>query len=642
MAYREATVGHPREDPRRSTVQPVCALPRGAIAEAAVLTASVSAGAVSMAATAPVLDVLMNFRDGEALDNESLASTMILQGREPQTSDALPDPAATIEVPVEPSSWAPQLKLTDDGARIAVADDLACEYRDSPPNFLGTTCAPSTADANDGGCTTPRAACGSVSADEEELFGGPQPSSPLRTKTMSPERPVLTEGTRRREARPSAPDIELYGAPTPSSPSRAPAPPSPTKQASPSRVPPAAATAVAAARPPAVVKRFHSGPDERVAEAVDAGVEVRTVCEKPALDDDEVLDRMFGRPPAAGVSAAAAQTRRRRSRTTEDLFLGGGMVAAWRQGPTRSHLELAELSEQRVLRLGLQRLYEGLAAPRRRELLTLPMRKNGSSLIMTPTFFLRLLSEELELKCCCASDVSASQRDLRYLDCDQLLAIRSGTLDFVTESCSHSAHSNFLASLDVHLFGKLAMRCLRPGSLPSPSPSEEALRRLSEQLALVAGATVALQREEERRGTRRPVPTCWAVGLCPDVWSGAGAALFHTDELQVHVLAGGRADFVRAAAGKQIAVVTARSSFLGRDKRLYWRVALHDPSEDILAEMELAKNSGDRQKQNLAEELGSALKSRCTAERTEAEVSAFERRLLAGRQPQQAALSHAT
>mmetsp|Transcript_21941 Transcript_21941/g.56164 ORF Transcript_21941/g.56164 Transcript_21941/m.56164 type:complete len:362 (+) Transcript_21941:1322-2407(+) len=293
---------------------------------------------------------------------------------------------------------------------------------------------------------------------------------------------------------------------------------------------------------------------------------------------------------------------------------------------------LGNSSEQRVLQLGLRRLAEGLAAPRGSALETLPMRKNGSQLILTPSFFLRLLKEEAELKSCCASDVSAAQHDLRFLDCDQLLTIRAGTLDFVTDSGSHSAHNNFLASLDNHLFGKLAQRCSRGAALAEPVPSEEALRSLSLQIALIAGATEALRIDELQKSTGREVPKCWAVQLDPGQWSGSRVALFHSDELQVDVLPADAPDFVRSAAGSHIAVTQARTSFIGRDKRLHWRISLHDPAtEDIVAEMELAAEGGDKQQKMLAEELGSALKMRSVVRTTESQVLELERRMNSGR-----------
>merc|ERR1711879_1106808 len=91
-----------------------------------------------------------------------------------------------------------------------------------------------------------------------------------------------------------------------------------------------------------------------------------------------------------------------------------------------------------------------------------PQRVVGApTMVQSSKFLSRLISNQIELKSCMESDVSAAQSDIRYLTAEQLLAIRVPTMELATESHSHSARNSFLEMVDKHLFSKLARHCLR-------------------------------------------------------------------------------------------------------------------------------------------------------------------------------------
>merc|ERR1719195_883803 len=99
----------------------------------------------------------------------------------------------------------------------------------------------------------------------------------------------------------------------------------------------------------------------------------------------------------------------------------------------------------------------------------------------------RLIKGQLELKSCLESDVSAAQMDVRHLNPEQLLHIRVDTLDFSTESETHSCHKNFIGMVDTQLFTKLARRFLRGTACPP-----DHLFKLGVKMTLILGAQQVL------------------------------------------------------------------------------------------------------------------------------------------------------
>lgn len=206
---------------------------------------------------------------------------------------------------------------------------------------------------------------------------------------------------------------------------------------------------------------------------------------------------------------------------------------------------------------------------------------------MTPSFYQRLLRGQTELKVLLEGDVAAAQSDLRHLRLEQLLTIRVSTLDWATESHSHSAHTNFLMSLDMHLFERLAREFLR--TIPDVKPAT--LHALGLRIALVAGAEEVIsqgwgQQSVHGAGDALPaLPQVWALALGPE-WAPARVAFFHSRELWLQLCDGELRSVQDVVGGHKVAVTTDRSTGMGKDRFLHWEIAVLDPSfEDILDEI---------------------------------------------------------
>jgi len=296
---------------------------------------------------------------------------------------------------------------------------------------------------------------------------------------------------------------------------------------------------------------------------------------------------------------------------------GAQAMGRWRV-PDLARLErprwhLANISEQRVLKAGLIQLQQELAKNAEpAALLELPRRRDGSPLIMQASFLRRLLSAELDLKVCMECDVSGAQLDLRHLAMEQLLAIRVRTLDFSTDSESHSAHKNFLLTVDLHLFEKLARHCLQGASAGVIPRRSQTLHALGVHVVLTLGAIEVLSSGWDSRATSSnsgtPIPPCWAVKLDERNWPGCSIALLHAGPLRLEVLPQECADVSKSAGGGHVAVVWDHSSGTGANRRLDWEVFALDPqSDDVLAAV---AQQDDTAAEALASELSAAIKRR--------------------------------
>ncbi|CAE7818169.1 ylyB [Symbiodinium sp. CCMP2456] len=280
--------------------------------------------------------------------------------------------------------------------------------------------------------------------------------------------------------------------------------------------------------------------------------------------------------------------------------------------PTRLRRKLNDIGEQRVLKAGLTRLCTLLTQGLSSQVLSeLPQRSGGGQLFMTPSFYQRLLRGQTELKVLLEGDVAAAQSDLRHLRLVQLLSIRVSTLDWATESHSHSAHTNFLMSLDMHLFERLAREFLR--TIPDVKPAT--LHALGLRIALVAGAEEVIaqgwgQRSVHGAGDALPaLPEVWALALGPE-WAPARVAFFHSRELWLQLCDGELRNVQDVVAGHKVAVTTDRSTGVGKDRFLHWEIAVLDPSfEDILDEMKQQDQAFAEQKK-ICSELTAVLKKR--------------------------------
>ncbi|CAE7739275.1 ylyB [Symbiodinium pilosum] len=281
--------------------------------------------------------------------------------------------------------------------------------------------------------------------------------------------------------------------------------------------------------------------------------------------------------------------------------------------PPRLRRKLQDIGEQRVLKAGMTRLCSQLTCGlTSQELCQLPQRTGGSQLFMTPSFYQRLLRGETELKILLEGDVAAAQSDLRHLRLEQLLSIRVATLDWATESHSHNAHTNFLMSLDTHLFERLSREFLCMAQEPAPKP---ALHALGLRIALVVGAGEVIaqgwgqQPVNRASGALPPVPEVWALPLGSD-WTAARVALFHTRDLWLKVCSGDVQRVQEIAAGQKVAIFTDRSVGLGKDRVLHWDIAVLDPSfEDIMDEIKQQDQASAEQKR-ICSELTTVLKKR--------------------------------
>mmetsp|Transcript_119053 Transcript_119053/g.297053 ORF Transcript_119053/g.297053 Transcript_119053/m.297053 type:complete len:500 (+) Transcript_119053:77-1576(+) len=318
----------------------------------------------------------------------------------------------------------------------------------------------------------------------------------------------------------------------------------------------------------------------------------------------------------------------------------------------RSRLKISDVTEQRILKVGVRSLAEKLVHQEdlHRQL---PRKPDGGTRLLRHSFFERLLSGELEFRASVANDVSAAQSDLRLLQLEHLLSLRSRTLDFATQSATHNAHNAFLNSMDKLLFERLARRLLADEEVPLPDPGP--LFSLGFRAAVVLGArlellgaplsspsspsSVASRRasglstdggsgpaiasalaDQEEKG----VPQCWVLPLQGDHQWPDGVdrtALLFTDTLRIRILEAAGAELNQAtvaAVGPEtkVAVIWDRSFGIGKDRMLHWEVSLMDPvSQDLAGEIAQAvkgsssSRSGGGLGQDLANVLGQRRKS---------------------------------
>jgi len=299
--------------------------------------------------------------------------------------------------------------------------------------------------------------------------------------------------------------------------------------------------------------------------------------------------RSFTQTEPRSPGADAAHLRRR--------FRTDPMAARERELNERPKWKLTSISEQRVLKAGVTRLHKEQVKPEVVDAVVFPVRPDGSPLMMQSSFMKRLLTGKLELKSCLESDVSAAQMDIRHLNAEQLLEIRVSTLDFSTDSESHSCHKHFLGMVDTQMFTKLARRFLRGPTLPP-----DHFYKLGVKMALILGAQQVLNdgwaaQSNDCTAEVSLIPDCWAAKMDETLAGhGSGIAIFNTKDCWLEVLPDENPDFQQF--GKQIAVVCDRSVGSGPARRLHWEITAMDPeADDILKEMVRKDRGGQRQTQ---------------------------------------------
>jgi hypothetical protein len=284
---------------------------------------------------------------------------------------------------------------------------------------------------------------------------------------------------------------------------------------------------------------------------------------------------------------------------------------------------LANVGEYRVFSAGVDRLHRNLKEKfgyDEADLMSMPKRKNGTSLLMQASFLLRLLDGRLEIKGCMESDVSAAQMDLRHLTCEQLLEIRVRNLDFTTSSSSHIAHLNFLDVLDLHLFEKLTQKLIRRAA---PSPPVGTGRVLGRKVLLTLGAIQMLedgwgsnQLPSALGQTRALPPHVWVLGL-----GGEGnPAIFNAVELWVDVPSSEQLSSQQlrtAANGGNVTIVCDSTSGVGRNRSLMLEINAVDPNTvDVIGAVAASHASASLQS-SIALEAAKAVKAAKAGEAAE-------------------------
>jgi len=257
--------------------------------------------------------------------------------------------------------------------------------------------------------------------------------------------------------------------------------------------------------------------------------------------------------------------------------------------------KVANITEQRVLKTGVQSFHKDFVSTQAINLVEFPMKADGTPKVRSTPLFERLFSGRQELKATMEAEVAAAQPDLRHLSMEQLLALRVETLDFQTESEKFNAHNNFLGTLDQVLFQRLASRCLERSSVPAPAEiSQQALFAVGRILCLMLGAAQMLiggcdvQEAEESR-VKASVPSYWLVKLEEDKWQGSSFAIFNIKQLWLQVVTGELDLKGRIPDQELVAVVHDRSAGSGQTRMFNWQVALLnpcDPPAEIAAEIE--------------------------------------------------------
>eukprot|EP00403_Amphidinium_massartii_P020640 CAMPEP_0178403656 /NCGR_PEP_ID=MMETSP0689_2-20121128/17482_1 /TAXON_ID=160604 /ORGANISM="Amphidinium massartii, Strain CS-259" /LENGTH=504 /DNA_ID=CAMNT_0020024619 /DNA_START=112 /DNA_END=1623 /DNA_ORIENTATION=+ len=290
-------------------------------------------------------------------------------------------------------------------------------------------------------------------------------------------------------------------------------------------------------------------------------------------------------------------------------------MAAAELPPLPAAWKLDNIPEKRVLKEGLRHLYKVFVEEAGADVFFIPRRASGSSLLLAASFIKRLLNQELELKGCPASDVSNAQPDLKHLNVEQLLTIRSATLDFNAVGASHAAHASFISTMDTHLFEKLGRQCLRTEGAQAPV---NALRYAGYRLIVAVGARQVLEagwdKQSQAAATRGEVPRLWAFELEREEWPGMPVILLHATEMWVWVVSSLPEELAETLSQPEgrIALVSDGSTSVGSERILHWEVSILPPERDLVTELRRTDRARDsaNQKRSLTRELTQKLEER--------------------------------
>lgn len=225
----------------------------------------------------------------------------------------------------------------------------------------------------------------------------------------------------------------------------------------------------------------------------------------------------------------------------------------------------------------------------------------------------RLLAGAVELKVCAKGDVCAAQPDLKNLSVQQLLKLRVDTLDFDTESHSFTAHRNFINTVELHLFEKLARLFLQ-------SPVDEVIRSSSwhafgVQVTLVIGVTEELQRRRLRSQKSLdaevpPLYPVWVFRLEEQDWPGCKLAMLNVDELWTNLIYEDQDQLTSVLAPEDhVTLIRDRSAGPHRNRMLDLDILPMPANLDDLLE-ELAMSKSKLLERQMTQELNAVLASR--------------------------------
>lgn len=323
----------------------------------------------------------------------------------------------------------------------------------------------------------------------------------------------------------------------------------------------------------------------------------------------------------------------------------GKRRAATEAANMRPKMKLANLQEHNVLKAGIQALHEAFVVSRQANVTELPRRPNGTVAVMasSASFLTRLLGNEIQFEACMKTDIAAAQPDLKKLSLEQLLAIRSRTLEFSTESLSHSAHTGFLTMVDKHLFENLVRRLTRAPAADSLPTNNETLTALGVRVVLILGAAKKLAdgyevstgpgnhlpgrpasgQEARPSDVAAPAaPIIWAIRLQKEEWVGSvpgedcSVVLFNHVDLWLQVMPGAKPDFGAACSDslQKVAVIADQTQGKGKARMLHWLITILDTrSDDILVELARAERGSPALQRSLPGDLASVLQKRAAA-----------------------------
>lgn len=271
--------------------------------------------------------------------------------------------------------------------------------------------------------------------------------------------------------------------------------------------------------------------------------------------------------------------------------------------------KVTHIKEQYVLKMGLLCLHKrlmpevGATFEAAHGSDNKPRFRRSESAMQASSLLGRLLSGAVELKVCAKGDVCAAQPDLRTLSVHQLLKLRADTLDFDTESDSFTAHRNFINTIELHLFEKVAKLFLR--SAPEQVILQSSWHAFGVQVMLVIGVA-----EELQKRSIPPLHPVWVFRLEEQDWPLCKLAMLNVDDLWTSLVYEGQDQLTRELAPEEnVTVIRDRSSGPHRNRMLDLDILTMPAHLGDLQE-ELAMSKSKLLERHMTQELNNVLAHR--------------------------------